>query len=161
MPLNSVLNRQLLATFRATLNTWKDAVNTLVTQMATALADILTLQGQITTALAKQDASARSTLNYNYRGTAISITCLNTDYNGIVAVTNVAPTNFTLPAPSGLADFRAGTCVILYNSPLSSGAVTLVPSSSTLQGSTSVAVGESAMLVMISATTWARLKFNA
>ena len=160
MPLNSVLNRQLLATFRATLNTWKDAVNTLVTQMATALADILTLQGQITTALAKQDASARSTLNYNYRGTAISITCLNTDYNTIVAVTNLAATNFTLPAPSGLTNFRAGTCVILYNSPLSSDSVTLVPSGSTLQGNTTVAVGESAHIVMISATTWARLVFN-
>lgn len=164
MPLDSVLSRQALSTFRATLNLWKNAINTLVTDVDAVEADVATLQGEMTTAqadiLLKQDASARSTLNYNYRGTALSTTCLNTDYNGLIHVTNLGATNFTLPAPSGLTNFRAGVPVILYNATTSSNDVTVVPSGCTYLGSTTIVAGECAYIVMINATTWARLAFT-
>jgi len=161
MPLNSVLNRQLLATFRARLNTWKDAVNTLVTDVDAVEADVATLQGEMLAAqsdiLSKQEEFARDTTNHNYRATAISITCLSSDYDTVIHVTNAGATNFTLPAPSSLAAFNVGTHVILYNDTTSLGAVTVVPSGSTYLGSTTIGTGEAAYIIKISTTTWLRL----
>jgi len=164
MSVNIVSNRTTFAAFRTVLNTWASAINTLITDVNLTEADIATLQSEMNTAqadiLLRQDISARSTLNYNYRGTAISITCLNTDYNTIIHVTNVGATNFTLPTPSSLTNFRAGSVVILYNATTSSNDVTVVPSGSTYLGSTAIVAGEAAQIVMISATTWARLAFT-
>lgn len=164
MAVSIVTNRKILSSFRTILNTWAAAINTLITDVDAVEADVATLQGEMTTAqadiLLRQEISARSTLNYNYRGTAISITCLNTDYNTIIHVTNLGATNFTLPAPSSLSNFRAGSVVILYNATTSAADVTVVPSGSTYLGSTTIVAGESAQIVMISSTTWARLAFT-
>lgn len=150
-------NRKTLGAIRTILNSWAAAINTVQTDVATLQTEMNTAQADI---LLKQDISARSTLNYNYRATAISITCLNTDYNTIIHVTNVGATNFTLPAPSSLTNFRAGSVVILYNATTSSNDVTVVTSGSTYIGSTAIVAGECAQIVMISSTTWARLAFT-
>jgi hypothetical protein len=164
MPVNIVSNRITLASFRAILNTWRDLINTNESDITTAQGDITTLQGQMTTAISdialKQNANAKSTLNDGYRATAITITVQNTDVNNIIRITNAAPTNVNLPAPSTLtAAANDGSKVLIYNSATSSGNVTLVPSGCTLVGNVTVTQGQTVWLIRTTATEWTRLLF--
>jgi hypothetical protein len=164
MPLSLLNNRISLSTFRGLINACITAVNTLVTEMATALPAITTLEGEMNTAqadiLLKQTAFARSTTNSNYRGAAITVTCVDSDYNGLIHITNLGATTFNLPAPSGLSSFSNGTYVILYNDTTSLSAVTVNPIGSTYLGSTNIVAGEAAHIVKISGTTWLRVPFS-
>jgi len=165
MPLDIINNGETGASVRTKLNLVVAQVNTSVDDIDAVEADVATLQGEMVTAqadiLLRQLANARSTLNYNYRGTAsATITCLNTDYNTIIASVNAAPTTFTLPSPATLPAFVIGNCVIIYNSPDSSDAITITPSGGTYKGSTNVAIGEAAHIVMTTATQWDRICFT-
>jgi|SRR6185369_14674001 len=156
MSVNTVSNRQILSTFRTTLNSWAAAINT-------ALGNITTLQSQVatnttniatnttniatntsnistnTTDIAtntadisslstnKQDALALSTLNYGYTN-AISLdyTLQGGDLNKLFDITNVGATSFTLPATGTIPGFRVGCVVFIYNNSSSGGNITLV-----------------------------------
>lgn len=164
MPVNIVSNRITLAAFRTILNTWRALINTNESDIATAEGNITTLQGEMTTAqadiLLRQLKDSKSTLNDGFRATAISITVLNTDINNIIQITNTAPTNVTLPAPSSLANAaNDGSKVLIYNKSTSTDIVTLVPSGCTLIGNTGVSQGETVWLIRTGATEWTRLLF--
>lgn len=164
MSVDIVSNRSTFAAFRAVLNTWAAAINTLITDVSTAEADIATLQGEMTTAqadiLLKQNASAISTLNDGYRASAISVNLLNTDYNKILHITNVGATTVTFAAPSTLTAFaNDGGKFLVYNDATSVGNITLTPSGCTLVGNVTVTPGQTVWIIRTSATQWTRLAF--
>ena len=164
MSVNIAVNRNILSSFRTTLNTWASAINTLLTDMGVAQSDIDTLQADMVTAqadiLLRQLKDSKSTLNDGYRATTISVTVLNTDINNIIRVTNAGATNVTLPAPSTLtAAANDGSKVLVYNAAGSSNDVTLVPSGCTLVGNVTVTPGQTVWLIRTTASEWTRLLF--
>ena len=164
MSVSTIANRTLLGIIRTTLNSWAAAINTLITDVNLTESDIATLQGEMTTAqadiLLRQLKDSKSTLNDGFRATAISITVLNTDINNIIQITNTAPTNVTLVAPSTLVNAaNDGSKVLIYNKSTSTNTVTLVPSGCTLIGNTAVTQGQTVWIIRTGASEWTRLLF--
>lgn len=151
MAVSLVLNRQSLAVFRAVLNTWAAAINSLLTRMTTAESDIDTLQSAVATntsdinTLEAEVAAINGKYGYTQRS---SSGALGVNESGaVVEYTAASPLNFDLTAPTSIS-FETGNWFILTNLPSSSGDVTLTtPSGVTLIGSTTISTGTSALVV--------------
>ncbi len=154
MSVNTVNNRQALGSFRTTLNTWAAAINTLITGLAAAVADIATNTTDISN---KQDKDAVSTLIGRYRTITNSDTLANTDVNAIIRMTDSGATQFNLPATTSIPKFVAGAGFWLYNSAASTNPVTLTNGGSSITGTPDVTAGTSAYVICIGSNAFLRL----
>jgi len=162
MPLDEVLNRQALGTFRASLNTWVAQLNTNTTNIATNTANIATNTGNISTntasILTKQNKEAISTLNYGYRTSASNYVVATGDGNTVIEITNSGATSVTVPATAGLTSFRAGVVFIVVNNKDSTNDVTMIEGGSTISASSfTIVAGTSATFMMTGTNTFLKI----
>lgn len=162
MAVNTVNNRQILSSFRSTLNTWAAAINTLITNVADNTADIVDINADINDLSAaldlKQGINQKSTLTMSYRTATGADALMDSDGNGVIEITNSGSSNFNIPVTGTIPSVIIGNVFIVSNNPTSSGAITITLSGGvTLTGSTNIAVGTSAYIIKTGTNSFKRL----